>query len=212
MRWWECLSIVPPGNKAWCLSSVNHSTAKMYHHIRLMWTLGNWLWIFIFAVWWRYWSHMLLSPWNQVRTNNQLVIFFECSIALVPSLPLLAGFVVQSLLAVSPCWFSKTEGEVLGNTAALGTSWGSYTKIWTEETTSVSWHYPYVVSIAPPPLPRCSFEHVPSSDNIHSRAAWLSGLKYLLTYGPALIGQAFGLSSSDISPWIWNTRLASGRV
>ena len=65
---------------------------------------------------------MLLSPRNQVRTNNQLVIFFECSIALVPSLPLLAGFVVQSLLAVSPCWFSKTEGEVLGNTAALGTS------------------------------------------------------------------------------------------
>ena len=34
-------------------------------------------------------------------------------------MPLLAGFVVQGLLAVSLCRLASTEGGVLGNTAVL---------------------------------------------------------------------------------------------
>ena len=51
--------------------------------------------------------------------NTQLAgyIFAHC-IALAPSLPLLAGFAVQSLLAVSLLWLASRE-EVLRNTAVL---------------------------------------------------------------------------------------------
>ena len=54
-------------------------------------------------------------------------------IALVPSLLLLAGFVVQGLLIVLPCRLTGTEEEVLRNTTALGTSSKLYINIWVSE-------------------------------------------------------------------------------
>ena len=69
---------------------------------------------------------MLLSPLNEARANT---IFARC-IALVASLPSLAGFVVKSLLAVLLCQLASTEREVLGIMAALGTSLGPYANTW----------------------------------------------------------------------------------
>ena len=54
---------------------------------------------------------------------------FACCIALGPSLPLLAGFAVQKLLAVSLCQQIRRR-DVIGNTAAIGTSSEPYAEIW----------------------------------------------------------------------------------
>ena len=54
-------------------------------------------------------------------------LYFACCIclhSLVPSLPLLADLVVQSLLVVLLCHLVFTEVEVLWNMAALGSSSG----------------------------------------------------------------------------------------
>ena len=62
-------------------------------------------------------------------------------IAMGPRLALCYGFVMQSLLALLLCGLVSAEGEVLGNTALLGTSSGAYVFVWvgeTEETTDVS--------------------------------------------------------------------------
>ena len=53
--------------------------------------------------WQRYWSLMLLRPWNEARAN-----FARC-IALTATLPLSAGFAVQSPLAVLRYWLVRTE-------------------------------------------------------------------------------------------------------
>ena len=65
--------------------------------------------------------------------NKQLsfYIFARC-VALGLSLPLLAGFVVQSLLAMLLCQLASTGGEVLRNMAVLGTSLGPFANIWYE--------------------------------------------------------------------------------
>ena len=60
-------------------------------------------------------------------------IFVRC-VALGLSLPLLAGFVVQSLLAMLLCQLASTEGEVLRNMAVLGTSSGPFANIWVVDT------------------------------------------------------------------------------
>ena len=60
---------------------------------------------------------------------------------MAPSSSLLAGFVVQRLLAVSLCQLALTEEDVTGNTAGLGTSSRPCSKIWVGEcegTTDVS--------------------------------------------------------------------------
>ena len=51
--------------------------------------------------------------------------------ALLTSLPLLAGFTVQDLLATWLCWLASTlgGGGVIWNTTVLGTSSEPYTKI-----------------------------------------------------------------------------------
>ena len=36
-RWWESLIMVPPGNKAKCLSSVNYTTKRIHHHHHHIW-------------------------------------------------------------------------------------------------------------------------------------------------------------------------------
>ena len=62
-------------------------------------------------------------------------------IALAPRLALCYGFVVQSLIAVLLCGLVNAEGEVLGNSALVGTSSGAYVLVWvgeTEKTTDVS--------------------------------------------------------------------------
>ena len=93
--------------------------------------------------------------------SKQLAGFiFTCCISLGPTSPLLAGFTVQSLLAVLLCQLVSTEEVNSWNAAVLGTSSGPYAKIWVGEaegTTHVSWYHIHVFQIAP----LYSFEHVP---------------------------------------------------
>ena len=71
-------------------------------------------------------------------------------IALTLSLSLLAGFAIQSLLAVYLCRLASTEGEVLGKKAVLGNSSEPKENILVgtgEEITDVSLHYLHVACI-----------------------------------------------------------------
>ena len=83
--------------------------------------------------------------------NKQLAgdIFAYC-IALTLSLSLLAGFAIQSLLAVYLCRLASTEGEVLGKKAVLGNSSEPKENILVgtgEGSTDVSPHHSHVACI-----------------------------------------------------------------
>ena len=56
-------------------------------------------------------------------------LYFACCISLVSRLPLLADFVVQSLIVVLLCRLVFTEVEVCWNMADLGSSSGPYANI-----------------------------------------------------------------------------------
>lgn len=105
------------------------------------------------------------TKWSK---NKKIVGYiFTCCISLASSLSLLAGFVVQSLIAVLLCQLVCTLVEVLGNMTVLGTSSGPYKNIWVgkaEGTTHASW------SSYHPTFQRSM--HV-QSDNICLLAAWL---------------------------------------
>ena len=110
--------------------------------------------------------------------RKQLAGFiFACCIALAPTSPLLAGFVVQSLLAVLLCQLVSTEEINSWNTAVLWHQLRTLQK-------NLGWwgcgdYLCFLIS--------CScFSNCPTallwtrvySENIHRKAAWLSGLKY----------------------------------
>ena len=68
------------------------------------------------------------------QSKNKQLSFYIFARCVAPglSLPLLAGFVVQSLLAMLLCQLASTGGEVLRNMAVLGTSLGPFANIWYE--------------------------------------------------------------------------------
>lgn len=63
----------------------------------------------------------VIEPMKQSESKQLDGYIYPRCIALVPSLLLLAGFVIQGLLTVLLCLLTCTEGEVLRNTTALGT-------------------------------------------------------------------------------------------
>ena len=71
--------------------------------------------------------------------------------------------------------------DVPDNMAVLGTSSGSYAKIWNgeaERTTDVSWLHHHLVH-----MPHCTPMNKCAADNKHCKAAWLPGLKYFKLVG-----------------------------
>ena len=121
---------------------------------------------------------------------------FACCIALAPSSPLLAGFGVQSLLAVSLCQLASTED---GNSWEYGCAWyqlrilskklgrGGWRDYWCFLTSSSC------CSHRPTILLRTRVQ----SNNIRRNAAWLPVLSYLQACKVALIGRPLGLSTLD---------------
>ena len=98
---------------------------------------------------------------------------FGCCIALAPSLPLLTGFVVHCLLAVSLCQLASMEE---GNSLEYGSAWHQLS------TVTYSWclHGPTI-----PLWIRAKRGNI----------RWLPGLKYLQVCWLGLIGRRFILSS-----------------
>ena len=70
------------------------------------------------------------------QSKNKQLSFYIFAHCVAPglSLPLLAGFVVQSLLAMLLCQLASNDGEVLRNMAVLGTSLGPFANIWVCDT------------------------------------------------------------------------------
>ena len=101
--------------------------------------------------------------------SKQLAGFiFACYFLLASRLPSLAGFAVQSLLAVSPCQLASMEE---GRSWKYHCPWHrlrTLSKIWVEKaegTTDASWHHFHVVHIASCTSPNtCPVrQHTPSA-------------------------------------------------
>ena len=121
-----------------------------------IWTF-NWLWLLTLAGRQRYWSLLLLSPWNEASG----CIFARC-IALTPSLPLVAGFTIQRLFNSVVMLVSKYKrGKFLEIQLCLAPAQDPIQTFWVGEaegTTDVSWHHLPVVHDSP----LYSIEYVPS--------------------------------------------------
>ena len=101
--------------------------------------------------------------------QDQTTSWLHCSIciAMAPSQSLLAGFALQSLLAVFLCCIASRE-VVLGNTAVLSSSSGPYASTWVgiaKGNTDVSWHHLHVARIES----LYTFENVPNQTLIVTR-------------------------------------------
>ena len=70
------------------------------------------------------------------QSKNKQLSFYIFARCVAPglSLPLPAGFVVQSLLTMLLCQLASTDGEVLRTMAVLGTSLGPFANIWVCDT------------------------------------------------------------------------------
>ena len=121
---------------------------------------------------------------------------FLCCVALALSLPLLAGFVVQSLLAVLLCHLGSTEE---GNSWKQGCAWQQLRSLYKylgRRGWGDYWCFMTLSSC-------CSYRATvllwarAQSNNTRRKAAWLPGLKYLLACRLALICRFLGLSPSN---------------
>ena len=134
---------------------------------------------------------MTLSKSKQVAG-----FILACCIAQVPSLPLLAGFVVQKLLAVSLYQLARTEK---GNYWKYGCAWHQLRTLrrdlgrrgWGD-----CWCFLTISSYCSHHLTVILWTR-DQSNNTRRNATWLPGLKCIQVRDLALIGLPLGLNISD---------------